>query len=142
MDATRSVYNDPDVEYRLHDGAFSVRAKADLVDHVGGVKFYGVWTVAKVKCREELTLDYANGYAHAHDGMKKQHGFACSCTTEILAKARARAKIELGLATKFREANERRIGVLVDAYLERWGVDMAETQAAVLAFAKNNIRVA
>ncbi len=229
--STRIVYADADVEYRMEDGAFSVRAKADLdvgrlvlvehvfsgsnlemhalmfldgglrralyprcdvgssdeaaagdseknakkismnafdfrgdmvigdrickfnhackpnsylswADNVDGVKFYGVWTVAKVRRGDELTLDYTNGYAHAHDGMKAQHGFACSCTPEVIARARARAKIELGLASKFARAHRDRTNGLVDAHLQRHGKAVSKAQSAVREFARNNIRTA
>ena len=226
--STRTVYSDPDVEYCMRDGAFSVRAKADLdvgklvliehvfsgtnremhalmyvddglrrtlyprrdddgdeaaagdsernakkismnafdfrgdmvigekickfnhackpnvyltwVDNVDDVKYYGVWTVAKVKRGDELTLDYANGHAEAHDAMKAQHGFACSCTTQALDSARVRAKIELALATKFTRMQEGRINPLVDAHICRWGKDVSRAQSVVRKFAKNNIR--
>jgi len=117
-------------------------AYLNWVDNVRNVKYYGVWTVAKVKRGDELTLDYANGHAEAHDAMKAQHGFACSCTMQAMHSARVRAKIELALATKFTQTQRGLIDPLVDAYLMRWGNAVSRAQSVVRKFAKDNIRTA
>ena len=227
--ATRCVYAHPEVEFRKHEGAFSVRAGADLdvgtlvlvehvfsgsqtemhalmyldaglrralhprherddeadaagdsetngekismnafafdddlvigdkvskfnhackpnsymsvVDRIDDVKFYGVWTVAKVGRGEELTLDYANGHADAHDVFAIKHGVVCACTPRTLEGGRARAAIELDLATSFTtQARERFIAPHVDAYLREWEAPMAEAHKEVRRFARENIR--
>lgn len=116
-------------------------AYLNVVDHVRNLKFYGVWTVAKVRRGEELTFDYANGHGEAHDAMRDQHGFVCSCSAEDVARCGARAKIELGLATSFALARREEVGVHVDAYLDRWGPKVSAAQARVRKFAREHVRV-
>ena len=115
-------------------------AYMNCVNQVNNTKFYGVWTVAKVKQGDELTLDYINGHSEYHDTMKEQHGFTCSCTKKDLDGARGRAKIELSLATKFTRNNTTLLDKMVDIHCHRWDPEMHKAHKKVRDFAKNNIR--
>jgi hypothetical protein len=111
------------------------------VDHVNDTKFYGVFTVTKVAAGEEITLDYFNGHNEVHDMMTKKHGISCSCTQESLKNALARAKIELNLATAFRDQYTNLINFHVDQHFNEHGKRIDMFRKKIRAFAKNKIRV-
>ena len=112
-----------------------------MVDNVENIKFYGAFIVARVKAGDEITLDYFNGHAEFHDSMMAQHGLSCSCTQESFAKSRARARIELNLASRFRKAQEDTINTYVDHHLAKHGHEIARFQKEIRRFAAKNIQV-
>jgi hypothetical protein len=100
-------------------------------DRVKDEYIYGVWTVAKVKAGEELTLDYMSGRAaDLHTDAKAKYGFACDCTENDIKRAAMRLKVEFALANKFRDAMSANGSTanMVDSYMRRGGTRIAKQQ--------------
>jgi hypothetical protein len=113
-------------------------------DSVGDDRTYGFFAVARVKSGTELTIDYVNGHAEAHDAMKAKHGYACGCTSIDLDNSRRRWKTAFDMAHRFRDAAaaDGTIPRLVDAYqATRAGKQTSKTQVKAREFAKRIVIV-
>jgi hypothetical protein len=89
------------------------------VDSVNNDRFYGAYTIKKIKKGEELTFNYVNvNNKKRHDEMKDQIKFKCDCTEESILSLAKSVKVQTNLCSYFVERDNKFITSMTDEYLE------------------------
>ena len=136
--ATRILYTSPSVEIRFQNDSYSIVALV-LIEHV----FSG----NKIDMHALLFMDDDMRKAlyplckYNVENIKFYGAFYCAFIVQSFAKSRARPRIELNLASRFRKAQEDTINTHVDHHLAKHGREIAGFQKEIRRFAAKNIQV-